>query len=362
MLRGFEAMGGLGLINRVHVSVSGRPERYGGVEMNCGTISRRTMVLALAALVACACMLALLPQSASAAELKAAEATALEPATNTSPGLTRLYMGRTYTSYDITGDGKADTIECSWIGKVKPSKESSYTYNAGLVLRVNGAQALTIGKDKFKSQSDGYQLSLITLQNGRKYLYVSGEYVNLLDYVDNVYEYRNGSLKVAFNLFKLMDSKAKKAYASYGLRSPRVSGVSGNTIQLTCTMTQCMIGVAHFKTGLKYKGGKLVVSPKTAKLDMVYSTTSVHSLKALKSIQVYKKKTGSKKAFKIKKGQKVVPKKLFLKNRSARILVKVGKRTGWIKFNKAGMKVSYYAKNGAYGWKNKYFDNICAVA
>jgi len=286
-------------------------------------------------------------------------------ANNARESLVDIYVNSSYSNYDITGDGKADTIKVKTLGTMAPGTYSGQpTHYEGLAVYVNGKKALKLNKKAFNTSNDGYTLQLATLKNGKVFLYVRSKWYNQLDATNRLYRYKGGKLVLAKDLIKIADTrdglKSDGTVArSYGLRGPNGITVSGNRIIANGMLANSLVGSGSFDINLLYKKGKLVLSPRTSTLDIgSYTYPSTQTLKAKGSIAAYKSATGSKKAFTIKKGQKVTVKKISIRNKDPRVQVKVGKKTGWLKLVRdVGTLWSYSASGGGH----KYFENVMAV-
>ena len=288
-------------------------------------------------------------------------------ASNGRESLVDIYVNSSYSNYDITGDGKADTIKVKTLGTMAPGTYSGQpTHYDGLAIYVNGREALKLTKKAFNTSHDGYALQLATLNNGKVFLYVRSKWYNQLDTTNRLYRYKSGKLVLAKDLIKIADSrdglKSDGTIArSYGLRGPNGITVSGNRIVAKGMLANSLVGSGAFDINLLYKKGKLILSPRTSSLDISsYTHPSTQTLTAKRSIAAYKSTTGSKKAFTIKKGQKVTIKKISIRNKNPRVQVKVGKKTGWIKLIRdvSGLW-SYNSSTHRFG--QKYFENMMPV-
>ena len=276
-------------------------------------------------------------------------------------GTIDLYVNNTYANYDITGDGKADKIRLKTLGTITtpgwPSGEE------GLAVYVNGKKALTLSKKAFSTANDGYVLQLATLKNGKVFFYVRSKWHNQLDTTNRLYRYKGGKLVLAKDLIKIADSRdglknGGTVARSYGLRGPNGIAVSGNKIVAKGMLANSLVVSGSFDIKLAYSKGTLVLSPRITKLELGFYGETAKPLVAKRSITVYKSATGSKKAFAIKKGQKVTVKKISLRNKDPRVQVKVGKKTGWIKLVRDVSTIWSYSTTGG---GHKYFENVMAV-
>ena len=198
------------------------------------------------------------------------------------------------TKYDVTGDGKPDTLE------IKKFKKNDYDY-CGFKILINGKTVLKDDKTWY------YGLDAVFIQTkGSAYFLISLG----LDNGDGpkvIYEYLNGELVERVNLEKV----AGKIFYHY---NATVSSVKSNSITLNVTgQTDMLAGTdisLTYKVGTK---GKLSLANKTVKVsydNRRYSSKTSKIIKAkyltaAKRIPVYSNATGSQKAFTIDKGTKV---------------------------------------------------------
>lgn len=233
--------------------------------------------------------------------------------------MARLQQGVTYTSYDITGDKKADTLRVVVTGL-------SGDYYSGIEVYVNGKRVLKqscrIGGILYAyGQSDGPELKYIRLKNGRPYLFINTWSDNDDASVLGIFQYKSGKMRQVMNGNTVFGKKLGSH------RTCRIKKVSGNTITMECSLMSAMVGYLTAGYSYKYKSGTLKQTSRTAKVKV----SNGKSRKALKDIQAYKSATSKAKKFVIKRGQSVKFLKVYAKGNTMRLQVKAGGKTGWIK-------------------------------
>lgn len=226
------------------------------------------------------------------------------------------------SNYDVTGDGVPDTVNFE-----KLDKQEGDAYQSFKVI-INGNTALYGYNQHF------YSLEPTFIQTkGHGYFFIS-----LISEDDDgtmqIYKYIDGQLKEVADLSKYTD---KLFYHS----SATVTSVKSNSITLRVVGQTDML--AYTNMSFTYKvgvDGKLSLKNKVTKVSYTnfrYSADKGSSYKskylvAAKKIQVYKKATGTKKAFSIQKGTKLKIKKVSVQGKKPRYycVTKSGKK-GWIK-------------------------------
>ena len=100
------------------------------------------------------------------------------------PAIVRLKPGKTYTKYDITGDKKKDKI------KITLGKRDESDFIKRITVSVNGKKIVKKGIGSFY-----YKTSLVTLKNGKVYLWVKSSSEDADDTWGCLYQYRKGKLE-----------------------------------------------------------------------------------------------------------------------------------------------------------------------
>ncbi len=239
------------------------------------------------------------------------------------PSLVNLKLGKTYTKYDASGNGRADKI------KVLATKSNEYGYDIIEALRVyvNGKRVATL-KPKFGAAYD-VKLKLITLSNKKVYFDVQGIVDNGDRSLNGIYQLKSGKLKKVLDQQKVV--KSVGYHIGYTTRK-----VKGNTITMRYDFMS--YALSHFEADFtyKYKNGKLVLASKTGK---IVSTCLKYQKKkyftANRNFKVYKSANGTKTKFTLKKGEKVQFSKCYVGSRGCYYYLKTSKgKTGWLKSSK----------------------------
>lgn len=242
-------------------------------------------------------------------------------------GMTTLKVNKTYTSYDITGDGKKDTI------KITPQKvKGEYT---SLVISVNGK------KTTVKGHYYSVTTKLITLSNGKKYLWVRGQSDNNDDPFQALYKYSSGKMKKALDF----SSKIKNFGKHPGTI---VTKVSGNKIYVEQFLMSAPLGSVGFNYTYEYKSGSFSRTSSTASIKYVSCLNGGYgTLK--KSKILYTSSSCTKKYKTLAKSTKVKPLKIYMNGTTISVYVKTKSgSTGWLKCSRSFsngtlLKECYYA-------------------
>lgn len=226
------------------------------------------------------------------------------------------------SNYDVTGDGIPDTVNFEKLDRL----DGDDSYQAFKVI-INGNPVLYVYNQRF------YSLIPVFIQTeGHQYFYISLTGDND-DGTKTLYEYVDGQLKERADLDKYV---GKLFYHS----SATVSSVKGNSITLKVVGQSNML--SNTKMSFTYKVGptgtlslaKKVIKVSYTKLRLNGRGKSYRSnyLVAKKKIQAYRSATGTKKAFRIKKGTKLKITKVSVQGKTPRYycITKSGKK-GWVK-------------------------------
>lgn len=222
----------------------------------------------------------------------------------------KLSVGKTYTRYDVTNDGTADSI------KVKIYKTDSDEYYDGVQIYVNGKKAYS-AKDQFYHAYARIQYS----DSGTEYLELwtstDGDGVEF----HKLLKYKSGKLKSVLNLCRVQ---------GFGT----IEKIQKDKIKVSyqhCYYTT--IGLADFEYTYTNHNGKWTES-KYGTNPAVYvqnSTKTTTKLTAAKSFKTYSTVGGKTVAFTVHKGNTVQVKKCRVYKYAAYIQLKCGSKTGWIK-------------------------------
>lgn len=231
------------------------------------------------------------------------------------PKLATLRSGKTYKSYDITGDGKKDKVKLRLWNSLN---DGMYTKN-NLEVKINGKSALRVSRDW--ADMDSAKLQICKLSNGRVFVNVTAKTPDGDGVISGLYKYQKGKLVKQIDFIR---------FFRYGMQqSGEIASVSGNTMKLNTYVMSWSLGPIHLQHTLKYKGGKMAFSSRTGKMTTPYAKTY---LTASRNIQMYKTATGSSKAFVLKKGKMARITNCYVNKTNIRFKAKLPNgKTGWFK-------------------------------
>lgn len=244
------------------------------------------------------------------------------------PTHVNLSLNTSYKEYDVTGDGKADTIRISHI-----SSENG-EWDVGLKVTINGKEVLCNKKCYYY----GIEAALYTLKNGKVYLYLYNPADDGDAYYCGLYQYKNGKLDCVLNMNKFYGSD-KLGYHTYGT----VEAVSGNKLTVSIGQQNYELGGLSVCFDYVYSKGKLVKSANTTKNFKGWAVdNNGGKLTANKNIKVYTSTKCKTKAFTLNPGDRIKLKSIYCK--SGKMLLKVQRifdgKTGYIKC------IKHYPKDG----------------
>lgn len=258
-----------------------------------------------------------------AAALLALGALALSPAVaHAAPKATKgaeihtLKENQTYTKYDITGDGRPDSIMV----------ESYYDYygqSSRFYVNINDSYWA------FDTYHYGVTARLVKLANGTPYLFLRAWADNDDAEVCGLYQNKGNRLKRVVDCNKGFGTKI--GFHPGG----DIKKVSGNSITFSFTQMAYYTGRTYADFTYKYKNGTLKKTSNVGKLQVGFKKAK-NTYKALKKIKVYKNTKCKSVKFTIKKGQKVKFLKAYVKGNTVRFQVRAGGKTGWVKLPTSG--------------------------
>lgn len=229
-------------------------------------------------------------------------------------GIVTLQTNRTYNSFDVTGDGKADKITL---------KSAYYDYyhtgkQGYLKIYINGKQVYNFTDPYYKGDATyKYQVKLCTLNPKDTFFFVrtqsETEYYNFC----KIYKVEGGKFKAMLNL--------KKTYKDLFLHRERMelTGVSGDRLQFTWYGQMGAAGALNWKTTYELRNGKLYRISRTCPL---VKSDQTREFTADKQFSVYKTSALKEKVFTAKKGDKL--KITHVYNNSKYMFVRVVSKSG----------------------------------
>ena len=220
--------------------------------------------------------------------------------------------GKTWTRYDITGDGKKDRIKV-----VRKKSQYDGCWN-GADIYVNNTKVCAINKAFM-----GMSIRIITLSNGKPFLCLRGGTDNDISVFHGLYQYRNGKIVQVVNFINETYGRPVNEAKIY---------LSGNTVRVRTEAMSYSLGYCTTEFTYKYQKGTLLRTSnygKYIKLNAANKRTGLFS--AAKNIQAYTTPTSGSKAFVIRKNTGVKILNFWTAGNKMYIRVKNGSKTGWIK-------------------------------
>lgn len=235
-------------------------------------------------------------------------------------GFTRLRLNRTYTAYDVTGDGKRDRI------RIATSGRSGYFSQVRVI--INGRNRLV---KKFSySAPTVVRFRICNLSNRKPFLFMECMGDSGVENTACLYQYSGGKLKTVLNLRSMLSSTYFYKYYF------DVKRVSGNTITFEAGGQAYNAGLIDWDMSFVYRGGKFRRTSYTSRLNSGRTNwagsnkTNVYTV--AKRFQTYKKAGSRVKSYAPQIGQKVTLTHIYIKNKVPyfRVVDSQG-RTGWMK-------------------------------
>ena len=227
-----------------------------------------------------------------------------------------LAENKTYKSFDITGNGKADSIKVS-----VREKDGKLIYK----LLVNGNKKYTYSADPIMEEAE---FKALTLKNGRTYIYI-GIYGWDDQGVFGIYGMKNGKF------CRLADLNHVRGLDGYGYSlTADVKAVNDNDITITYFQNSYLTGLISYDYVYTFKDGGLKLASSNAKVigvNNIRTGLRGRSLTTSRKIVMYKTAGSDEKVSAIKAGQKVTF--LYVKGTKTGTWYKVKADgiTGWIK-------------------------------
>lgn len=243
-------------------------------------------------------------------------------------GFTRLSLNRTYTAYDVTGDGRRDRIRIATTGR------GGY-FNRVRVI-INGKNRLVKNFSSF--QPTAVRFRICTLSNRKPFLFMEcmGDSIN--ESSACLYQYSGGRLKTVLNLRNML---SRKYFYKYYFD---VKKVSGNTITFLAGGLAYNTGAIDFDMSYAYRGGRFVRTSTTTRLaerNIRWASGKTNNYTVVKRFQTYKKAGSKVKSFAPQIGERVKITHICIRNKVPyfRIVDSRG-RTGWMN----GINAAYYSR------------------
>ena len=226
--------------------------------------------------------------------------------------------GKTYTAYDVTGDGKPDTIFV---------RKKNISGRGNLYVKINNKVVLNKYLHKLESQDDFY-VTIYTLKNGKPFIRFTSRMREYVNWFDSLCQYRSGKLKTIVNFIHPI-------FKTCIVRQCDVS-VKGNSLRCIFRWNGSTVGRGFFYFTYTYKNGTLVRTS-NATSDLEFGAFDPESynpcdyLVCKKTFPVYKD-TNKQVKFYVPKGAKVyLTKVYFTAKHGVWYQIKYGSKKGWVK-------------------------------
>lgn len=230
--------------------------------------------------------------------------------------------GKTYKSYDITGDAVPDKIFIKASSTTLSIRINDVPYNW------NWADEIDNFSNDMYSHIYVYKtrIYLYSLSNGNKYLDISTKGDTDDKTFHTIYKYTSG------NFTKALDVKKTFIGAMAGMGHDATPlKINGNTI--TMKYSTGVTASANYDFNVRYKatGNKFKPIDKKYKITKFIKAYGVKTIRVLKSFKIYKQAGGKKVAFKTKPGEKLKALQICPKGRKAYVLLqRSNKKKGWV--------------------------------
>lgn len=235
------------------------------------------------------------------------------------PSLVELKSEKTYKKYDITGNKKKDTI------KISIPKDKNNRYGTIKIVMNGKSQTLTRSKTSKKMR-----VFLVTLKNGKIYLWIQGNTTNENDPWKCILQYKKGKFVKVADL-------SKTAYNYTKNSSAKIVKVTGNSITVQQNITSTALADVTYQVIYAYKKGSLNKTSYSYKIvDAAYQHKSKDKKGTLNNtVTLFSSPTSTKKIETVKAGTKAAATTLYMTSKSicVKIETTTGK-TGWVKCTK----------------------------
>ena len=246
-------------------------------------------------------------------------------------GFTRLGLNRTYTAYDVTGDGRRDRI------RIATTRRGEYFKQVRVI--INGKNRLVKNFTTSMSWPTSVRFRICTLSNRKPFLFLECMGDSSVENTACLYQYSGGKLKTVLNMRRMLSSTY--IYKSYF----DVKKVSGNTITFKVSGMPFNTGFINWDMSYRYQRGRFVRTSTTSRLQIKTYTV-------IRRFQTYKKAGSRQKAFVAQIGQKVKLTHICIKNKVPYFRVMDSKgRVGWMK----GATMAMYTRVSHYSAPNKFY-------
>lgn len=225
-----------------------------------------------------------------------------------------LKADKKYTAYDITGDRKKDTFYI----KTVPDKHGNYS---AAVVSINGKAVWQVKNTYFFD----VKAKLITLANGKPFLYLYAVADNGGGPVCGLFQYQSGKLRQVINFRTLMQD--------YGIHpSGEIVRLGSNKVTARFYLMSYSLGPAYIDYTYTYQSGTLKRSSTMGSFYRIYTAGKINrTFTANKAMSVYKTAGLTDRAFTLKKGSRVTIGKCWVNSGRMYVQVKYNGKYGWVK-------------------------------
>lgn len=232
------------------------------------------------------------------------------------------------TKYDITGDGKKDTIRID----CEESVESDEGVEISWTVTVNGE---VVYRNNPEYYTETLSVVLYQVSSKVNYLHIQ-EDVGSNDDINAsaFYRFQDGKFTKICDIYEPL---CKYIYNFHFYAEPLQ--VTQKKIVVSYANQFSATGYLSWNVEYRYKDGEWKKQGKT------YALTEVKKMTGNRKFTVYKTAGGTAKAFTVKKGQKIKIKKICLKNKKTyvQIVLSDGKK-GWLESPSKALPERYYFK------------------
>lgn len=254
------------------------------------------------------------------------------------PTSVKLSAGKTYKSYDITGDKKADTILISK-KKIYYQGWDTGAYQS-VSITVNGKKVYSLNKTYFY-----LSVKLYTLANGKPYLHIDATSDDYGVAVSGLFRYKNGKLAKEVDFH---NTALKCGVGQVGT----VQAVNGNTFAVDYFFESYALSNVKVRYNYKYVNGALKKTSAIGTFKKISFKSAPRSLTTKTKLTAYKSTTSDKKAFTIPAGKSVKIDRCYCGKNYMRFRVKYSGKYGWVKAATSGYEIINY------GMFSRQFKNI----
>lgn len=165
-----------------------------------------------------------------------------------------LNANRTYTAYDVTGDGVNDKI------RIKAADQTDDEAYTTLAVSVNGKMAYRLKNTRFFNVI----ANIYTLKNGQPFLYLYAPAENGDGPVCALLKYTNGKFRKALDFTEILSG-----YGSHCVG--KVTSLNGNRIVITESIVSYSLGINAINFTYKYVNGKFIPASRYGSYKEIYS-------------------------------------------------------------------------------------------